>query len=98
MHGIMVFYFCSYLITLKTLAMVHNGELSRVADSGYDPFIADVKQAFEQPPNSLGLCFGDLFRDVQGVILPKKPADEKTESWNHPCQSRQGSTCAAGTF
>jgi hypothetical protein len=61
MHGIMVFYFCSYLITLKTLAMARNGRLLRVADSGYDPFIADVKQALEQPPNSLGPGFEDLF-------------------------------------
>jgi hypothetical protein len=98
MHGIMVFYFCSYFITIKTLAMTRNRKLPRVADSGYDPFIADVKQALEQPPQlSLGLGFDNLFKDIRGVILPKKPADEKTEGWNHPCQSRRGSTCAAGT-
>ena len=55
----MVFHFCSYLIALKTLAilMTRNGKLPRVADSGYDPFIADVKQ----PPDSFGLGSNDLF-------------------------------------
>jgi hypothetical protein len=76
----MAFYFGGYLITLdtlKTLAMARYGKLPRVAE-GYDPYLADIKQALEEPPNSLGLGFDDLFRNVRGVALPKKLADEKT--------------------
>jgi hypothetical protein len=77
----MAFYFGGYLITLdtlKTLAMARNGQLPRVAE-GYDPYLADIKQALEKLPNFLGLGFDDLLRDVRGVALPKKLPDEKTE-------------------
>jgi hypothetical protein len=74
----MAFYFGGYLNTLKTLAMTRNGTLPRVAE-GSDPYLADIEQALEKLPNSLGLDFDELFRDVRGVALPQKSADEKTE-------------------
>ncbi|KAJ8594471.1 hypothetical protein M405DRAFT_878754 [Rhizopogon salebrosus TDB-379] len=40
--------FSSPLNTLKTLAMARYGELPRVAE-GYDPYLADIKQALEEP-------------------------------------------------
>jgi hypothetical protein len=38
-----------------------------------------LSKPLKNPPNSLGLGFDDLFRDVRGVTQPKKSADEKTD-------------------
>jgi len=78
----MVFYFCGYAVTLSTLeqlAIARTGKTVPIFD-GFEPYVAEMKRALEQPTNTLGMGFDDLFTDVRPVALPKKTPDGEAEA------------------
>ena len=78
----MVFYFCGYAVTfsaLEQLSIARTGKTVPVLD-GIHPYVTQMKQALEQPANTLGKTFDDLFTDVRPVALPKQTPDGKAEA------------------
>jgi hypothetical protein len=78
----MVFYFCGYAVTLSALerlAIARTGKTVPIVD-GIEPYVTQMKRALEQPTNTLGKSFDDLFTDVRPVALPKKTPDEEAEA------------------